>query len=366
MSSLFSSHDTDSLLLALASKRLQTLIKSHHPPRRLGEPFVIEKSLLSKNLQTQWNTHVRSTDLSALLARCEEEAIRPLLPHHPEWPSRLFHLGEHAPRALFVRGSLPPVPHIALIGARAPSAYGLRATDHLVNELRPASICLLSGLALGIDGRAHEQALRYGLPTTAILGLGVAKDQIYPVAHHALAERILAAGGALISEVPPGQDGHRGAFPERNRLLAALCQAAVVIEAKERSGTLITARIALELGREVLAVPGSIFSFTSRGTNALLAAGAHPCVSADDIWRSLRLERPKAQETRKAALHLNTLDQPIIELLRAESEGLTLDQCTQRLTSMPAQELTTRFGLLELQGLIQQTSSGRWTLAGLA
>lgn len=329
---------------------------SHQDLQTLGEAL----------LPASPKAHPSLITADGVLKRCEQEDISILLPTMPAWPQRFAHLGKHAPRVLFLRGVLPPLPHIAIIGTRIPSAYGTRVTQQLLGELRGSGIAVASGLALGIDGFAHTYALEHTLPTTAVLGLGVTDEQVYPKQHTRLAERILNAGGCLLSEVAPGATTHfRGAFPLRNRLLAALCHALVVVEARERSGTLITARVALELGRDVLAVPGSIFSPQSNGTHTLLASGASVCTSAKDIWTSVRLDAPKVHEQAHQSLHTNPTDQPLIELLRSESDGATLDQCVAAL-GVADQEASARLGLLELQGLIRQLPNGRWILAGLA
>lgn len=248
---------------------------------------------------------------------------------------------------------------IAIIGTRAPSSYGLRVTEHLVRELACMPVCIVSGLAVGIDGSAHRSALKHHLPTVAVLGSSVLSHEIFPQQHATLANDIIEKGGAVISEYAEGTRVYRKNFPERNRLIAALCHAVIVIEAQERSGTMITSRIALELGREVLAVPGSIFSPTSTGTHKLLASGARLCTSANDVWQALALEPPTAVEKTRTHLHANPQDTPIMEALSKEPDGLSVEQLTTKLPQ-PAETLVSRLGLLELQGLVQQEPSGAW------
>lgn len=317
-----------------------------------------------KRLIALWTNHRVTFPLATLIERCEKHGVRMLLPSSPDWPKRFSHLANHAPRLLFVRGTLPHVPHIAIIGTRRPTPYGLRALDQFVGDMRGAPIAIVSGLALGTDGRAHAQALKHELPTTAVLGSSVVTQEIHPQTNERLAEDILAAGGALLSEIAPGDPVHPGSFPERNRLIAALCHALIVTEAKERSGTLITARIAIELGREVLAVPGSIFAPTSVGTHGLLAAGARLCTSANDLWKALAVDPPNAMARERTHLHTNHEDSPILEALLAQSEGMSIDQLSAT-TERTGESLTARLGLLELQGLVREIGPGRWVRTGL-
>jgi DNA processing protein len=196
------------------------------------------------------------------------------------------------PRRLYVRGSVDALgePAVAIVGARSCSAYGSHVARSLARELAAAGVVVVSGLARGIDGEAHRGALEAGGPTVAVLGCGIDRD--YPRAHAGLAERI-RANGAVISEYPPGVEPAPWRFPARNRIIAGLSLATAVVEARERSGALITADFALELGREVFAVPGEITAALSAGTNDLLRQGAAPLLSARDVLNALGLEPPE-------------------------------------------------------------------------
>jgi DNA processing protein len=189
-----------------------------------------------------------------------------------------------SPSGLFLRGDTEPAllsrPAVAIVGARACSGYGTQVARMLGRELAAAGLLVLSGLARGVDGEAHRGALEVGGATVAVLGCGVDRD--YPAAHAELAERI-AATGLVVSEYAPGVEPAPWRFPARNRIIAGLAQATVVVEARERSGALITADFALEEGREVFACPGEITSALSAGTNALLRLGATPLTSSADV-----------------------------------------------------------------------------------
>jgi DNA processing protein len=188
------------------------------------------------------------------------------------------------PKRLYLRGSAADDvlerPAVAIVGARACSPYGSQVARRLGRELAAAGIIVVSGLARGIDGEAHRGALEAGGLTVGVLGCGIDRD--YPAAHAELARRIRERG-LVVSEYEPGVEPAPWRFPARNRIIAGLCAATVVVEARERSGALITADLALEEGRDVLAVPGEITSSLSAGTNALLKLGAAPCTSADDV-----------------------------------------------------------------------------------
>ena len=209
-----------------------------------------------------------------------------LLRHIPDPPARLWIRGE-AELELLER------PALAIVGARACSGYGRTVARLLATEAAGAGAVVVSGMARGIDGEAHRGALAVHGTTVAVLGCGVDRD--YPAAHAELARAIVAGGGLLVSEYEPGVEPAPWRFPARNRIIAGLSRATVVVEARERSGALITADFALEDGREVLAVPGEITSVLSHGTNALLRLGATPATSAADVLEALGLTpRPAA------------------------------------------------------------------------
>src|SRR5712691_11148162 len=187
------------------------------------------------------------------------------------------------------RGRWPPPegPRVAIVGSRRPSPYGEAVAEQLALELARAGVVIVSGLALGIDAAAHRGALNAGGVTVAVMGTGV--DIVYPAAHSKLAEDILAAGGALVSQFPDGTAPRRHNFPARNYTMAALSDVVVVVEAAEGSGALITAEAALDLHKEVMAVPGSVFSPLSVGTHALLRDGAGLVQNARDVLMALEL-----------------------------------------------------------------------------
>ncbi len=204
-----------------------------------------------------------------------------------EFPSQLREIPQ-PPKTLFLAGELPPKETVLLtvVGARKHSSYGAEACRELIAGLSGYDIAIISGLALGIDGIAHEAAMSAGLRTIAVPGSGLDVDVLYPRSHVGLARRILEAGGALLSEYADTKAAP-WTFPERNRIMAGLAKATLVIEAAEQSGTLITARMATDYNRDVFAVPGSIFSSLSAGPNKLISIGAAPIRSSADILHAL-------------------------------------------------------------------------------
>jgi DNA processing protein len=212
------------------------------------------------------------------------------------------------PQRLYVRGDAEldvlEQRAVAIVGARACSAYGSHVARSLARELAAAGVVVVSGLARGIDGEAHRGALEAGGVTVGVLGCGIDRD--YPAAHADLARRICERG-LVVSEYEPGVEPAPWRFPARNRIIAGLCAATVVVEARERSGALITADFALEEGREVLAVPGEVTSALSAGTNALLKLGATPVTAVADVLQVLGVdasegERPAQVEGAAAAV----------------------------------------------------------------
>jgi len=226
------------------------------------------------------------------------------------YPSLLAQLHD-PPERLYLRDGDPEIlarPAVAVVGARSCSPYGSLVARSLGRELAAAGAVVVSGLARGVDGEAHRGALEAGGSTVAVLGCGIDRD--YPSAHSALAREICKAG-LVVSEYGPRVEPAPWRFPARNRIIAGLALATVVVEARSRSGSLITADFALELGRDVFAVPGEITSALSAGTNHLLRLGAAPLLSAGDVLGAIGLERAK-----RPALDVSREAAEVLELLR--------------------------------------------------
>jgi DNA processing protein len=264
----------------------------------------------------------------------------------PGFPALLRAIHDPPP-GLFLRGSaetaLLSLPAVAIVGARACSAYGRQIARSVAREVAAAGLVVISGLARGIDSEAHRGALEAGGSTVAVLGCGIDRD--YPAANRELARQI-AATGLIVSEYAPGVEPAPWRFPARNRIVSGLCAAAVVVEARERSGALITADFALEEGREVFAVPGEITSALSAGSNALLRLGATPLTGAGDVLESFGLfaaERTEPDVSPAAGL----------VLARVREIAAGADELA-RSTGLSAGELAAALSELELAGAVSE------------
>ena len=229
------------------------------------------------------------------------------------------------PVTLNYRGVLPTstMKLLAVIGSRKYSTYGKQVVEHLIAGLEGYNVGIVSGLALGIDSLAHEAALRHNLYTLAVPGSGLSDDVIYPATHKPLARRILEAGGGMLSEFAPDFTATKWSFTQRNRIMAGISHATLMIEASEKSGTLITARMATDYNRELLVVPGNIFSQNTAGPHQFLKLGAIPVTNARDILYTLGFSQDDVEQEPKVSISLQSLSEDerlIIESLREPIE----------------------------------------------
>jgi len=257
------------------------------------------------------------------------------------------------PIQLYIRGQLPSVEHkwLAVVGSRACTQYGRQAVRHLISGLRGQPVVIVSGLAYGIDAEAHKAALDAGLTTVAVPGSGLDWNTLYPKANVGLAREILSKGGALLSEFDPTQQARDFMFAQRNRIMVGLTHATLVIEAKERSGSLITARLATEYNRDLLVVPGSIFSEESRGTHQFLRLGATAVGSGDEILQTLGLEKKTGpQSLAELRTDLSDEEMRVIEIIATPRSR---DDLLNEL-AMPITEANILLSTMEIKGLISE------------
>jgi DNA processing protein len=301
----------------------------------------------------------RSMDLDAELARLAESGGRLLTWDAPEYPALLRSIPD-APPVLYVKGTLTPADNqwaVAIVGTRRASSYGRQAAEALAADLARSGVTIVSGMARGIDACAHWAALKAGGRTLGVLACGI--DQVYPAEHARLAAQIVEQG-ALLTETPVGAPPEAGNFPARNRIISGLALSVIVVEAGERSGALITADRALEQGREVFAVPGSIFSRTSVGANRLVQEGATLVRSAEDVLEALNLSLLAQHAEAQAAL---TEEPTEAALLRAISHDPTHIDDIVRQIGMPVPQVSSLLAMMELKGLVRQVGGMNYVLA---
>lgn len=259
------------------------------------------------------------------------------------------------PKKLWLMGDLPPkrAPTVALVGTRKPTPYGKEVTYRFSYELAQRGIVIVSGLALGVDGIAHQAALDAGGTTLAILPTSL--DRIHPRTHHDLARRIVQNKGALLSECNPGDPVGKWNFVARNRIVSALSDAVLITEATSRSGTMSTVNFALEQGKTVMVVPGNITSPMSAGCNSLLKTGATPILSVDDILHELGLADTNQQS--ELPLSANAEEQTLLQLIR---QGIYDGNALQQQSRLPAALFSQTLTMLEIEGKIRALGANQW------
>ena len=271
-----------------------------------------------------------------------------------EWSSAIAEMSD-PPKKLYYRGQKPNWNSVFLtvVGSRRHSSYGKEICEKLISGLRGYDITIISGLALGIDSIAHKTALETELKTISVPGSGLEKAVLYPRANLNLADKILQAGGTLLSEFEPNEPASNWTFPQRNRIMAGLSKAVLVIEATNRSGTLITARLALEYNRELCAVPTSIFSHYAIGSNQLLRQGATAITSSQDLLETLGFN-PKEKITQQTEMRFASCsdeEKKILEFLR---EPMGRDDLIRQL-NIPVGQANILLSALEIKGFLTET-----------
>ncbi len=300
----------------------------------------------------------RSLDLAAELQRLDRAGVKALTWVSDEYPTNLRNIHDPPP-VIYVKGELFPEDDwaVAVVGTRHASVYGKEAARRLAGDLARNGVTVVSGLAAGIDTVAHQAALEAGGRSIAVLGSGV--DVVYPEQNAALA-RQLQEQGALVSEYPLGTKPERSNFPPRNRIISGLSLGALVVEAGVRSGALITADFAGDQGRDVFAIPGSIFQRTSEGTNRLIQDGAKPVLCVADILEELNLQQVSTQAEVRATVPTTPTERHVLDLL--SSEPTHVDELG-RLSNLPPANVAGTLALLELKGLARQTGGMNYVLA---
>lgn len=313
-----------------------------------------EKKLVNEFID--WKNKVNEEKIAKIL---EHENINCLTKDDKNYPVSLKELYD-PPFCLFVRGVLPKDGfNLAVVGTRKYTTYGKQVTEEIVSGLVQNGLTIISGLALGIDGIAHETTLQTGGKTIAVLGTGINDTHIYPCSHRNLAKRIINFGGALISEYPPGTLPSRFGFPKRNRIIAGLSLGVFVTEAPEDSGALITAQCALDLGREVFAIPHPITSPTAVGTNTLIKNGAHLINSAKDILEILNLQEIKQFIGNREILPDSPTEATLLKFLSREPTHV--DQLI-KLTQLDSPTINATLTMMEMKGKVRNLGGMMYVL----
>lgn len=285
----------------------------------------------------------------------KKEQLHILTKEDPEYPL-LLQQATHPPHLLYYRGNTELLHRdkiLAIVGSRKATSYGKKVVEQIVKEMLYLNTVIVSGLALGIDTIAHSQTLAGDGATIAVLGSSILEMEIMPPSNKRLAQEILKKGGLLLSEYPPHTPGYPSHFPQRNRIIAGISHATIVVEAAQKSGSLITARLASEISRDVFAVPGNITSTQSQGTNELIARGAIPFLSCDKLVDTLEWEQreKKKEKEKKEALALNQQEYEIASL--CSTEPISLDMLIEKSDFSP-QEVISLITQLTIRKIIEE------------
>jgi DNA processing protein len=289
-------------------------------------------------------------DLDKVLHQIDAQGITVLTWDDELYPRRLKEI-DQPPPVLYLRGALTAEDAwaVAVVGTRRVSAYGRQVTEDMASYLASNGVTIISGMARGVDAIAHQAALQADGRTLAVLGSGV--DRLYPPEHAQLAGKIMTHG-AVLSDYAPGTPPDASNFPPRNRIISGLSMAVVVVEAGETSGALITARFAADQGREVFAVPGNILAPQSKGTNALIAQGAHPLLNGRDLLDLLNLAHVPEQRQVRRSLPVDEVEAAVFKVLSHEPRHV--DEIRNQV-GLPIERVSSALAMMELKGLVRQT-----------
>jgi len=348
------------LVKGIGAARLRTLMDAFGDVQtawRAGEDQLLASGLSPRIVENLIQMRA-DLDLELVWERLQAQGIRVMTWEDPDYPRRLMEI-DQPPPVLYALGDLVDADtwSIAVVGSRRITSYGRQVTEDIAASLARNGITVVSGLARGVDAVAHQAALRAGGRTLAVLGSGV--DRIYPPEHRQLAEQIVSQG-AILSDYPPGTPPDASNFPPRNRIIAGLAQATVVVEAGERSGALITASFAAEQGREVFAVPGNIYAPQSRGPNRLILEGARPLLDVKDLLEVLDLVSIGNFRQARTVLPADAVEAQLFSLLGREP--MHVDEIRSR-ADLPIEKVSAALTLMELKGMIRQVGGMHYVAA---
>lgn len=305
--------------------------------------------------------HRKKTDPEKEYKKLEKEGIKMITKDEKEYPRLLKEIPK-APIFFYQKGKLKPEDDFSfgVVGTRMPSSYGLEVTEYITQELALAGLTIVSGLAIGIDALAHKTAIKVKNRTIAVLASGLDDRSIFPKENLYLAKKIIE-NGAIISEYPVGMGATKEKFHQRNRIISGLSRGILVVEAPLKSGSLITAKLALEQNREVFAVPGNIFSKNSYGPNLLIKQGAKPVTRAQDILEELNLKYQLIKIKRKFKPE-NELEKIVFETLNRANEPLHIDQIIRE-SGLPIKKVSLALNLMETKGIVKNLGNAKYMLS---
>ncbi len=348
------------LVKGIGAVRLKALLETFGDAQSAWQatPAELRAAGLSKKITENFCEVRKNTNPLTLWREITAEGIQVLTWNDSDYPARLREISQPPP-ILYLRGGIAAEDawSVAIVGTRRVTPYGRQVTEEVATFLAQNGVTVVSGLARGVDGIAHQAALNAGGRTLAVLGSGV--NRIYPPEHRALAEKI-ARSGAIISDYPPETPPEGSNFPPRNRIISGLSMATLVIEAGETSGALITADFALEQGREIFALPGNIFSPQSKGPNRLIQQGAHPLLNPRDILETLDLTR--VTEHRRARQTLPA-DATEARLLAALSHEPTHVDEIRAETGLAVEKVSSTLVMMELKGMVRHVGGMNYVVA---
>ena len=348
------------LVKGIGAVRFRALLDFFGDARSAWEanPDDLRAAGLSKRIVERFLTARQQVDLDAIWQKTVDRNIRVITWDDADYPARLREITQPPP-VMYLRGDFieDDAWAVAIVGTRRVSSYGRQVTEEIATFLAQNGVTVVSGLARGVDGIAHQAALNAGGRTLAVLGSGV--DRIYPPEHRNLAEAI-SKSGAILSDYPPETPPEASNFPPRNRIISGLSMASIVIEAGATSGALITANFAVEQGREVFAVPGNIFAPQSKGPNKLIQNGAHPLLKPQDILDVLDLTRVTEQRT---ARQLLPTDETEAQLLKAlDYEPAHVDEIRAK-TGLDVAKVSSTLVMMELKGMVRHVGGMNYVVA---
>ncbi len=349
------------MVKGIGSVRLRTLLDSFGDAQGAwtASPQALRQAGLSSRLIQKLERLRADVCLDTVWENLQAQGIQVLTWEDEDYPTRLRDV-DNAPPVLYLRGEICSDDDwaVAIVGTRRATSYGRQVAEKIAREMAHHGVTVVSGMARGIDGVAHRAALDAGGRTIAVLGCGV--DRVYPPEHRRLAEDIRSQG-ALVSDYAPGTPPEGRNFPPRNRIIAGLSLATVVVEAGKRSGALITSDFALEQGREIFAVPGNVIAPQSRGTNRLIQQGAHPLLDPKEILEVLDLTMITEQRQARTVLPSNPTEAQIFDVLGYES--MHVDEIRAQ-TSLPIEDVTATLAMMELKGMVRKVGGMRYMAVG--